>query len=73
MGHQLYCKRQCDAVVHRHLTDVDEGITHATECGIDGHACDIGYLLEAEILIVAHENDLTLIIGQGIDQTRSYS
>ena len=69
MGHQLYCKRQCNAVIDRHLADVDEGITHTTQCGIDGYAGDIGYLLETEILIVAHENNLTLIVGQSIDQT----
>ena len=69
MGHQLYCKRQSNAVIDRHLADVDEGITHTTQCGIDGYAGDIGYLLETEILIVAHEYNLTLIVGQGIDQT----
>ena len=69
MGRLLYCKRQCDAVINRHFANVDEGVAHATQSCVDGNACDIGYLLEAEILVVAHENNLALIIGQSINQT----
>ena len=57
------------AVINRHFTDVDQCVAHATQRCIDGYACDIGYLLETEILIVAHKDYLTLIIGQSINQT----
>mgnify|MGYP003297178487 CR=1 FL=1 len=43
-------------------------ITHTAESGIYADACDVGDILERQVLIVAHKDHLALTVGQLIDE-----
>ena len=43
---------------------VYDGIPHAPESGIDAYAGTLGYLLEGQVAIVAHGQNLTLLAWQ---------
>ena len=49
---------------HHHLTQVDQGITHAAQRRVDAHVGDVGDVLETHVVEDAHPQHLALLVGQ---------
>ena len=57
-----------DIVLFDQLAQIDQGVAHTAEGGIDAHSCVLGDLLEAEIKIVAQHDDFFLLLRQHLYQ-----
>ena len=51
-----------------HVSQVQYGIAHPSEGGIDADACHLCYLFEAQVLIKAHVYDFALLLRQVLHQ-----
>lgn len=47
---------------------VDDGIAHSAEGGVDRHPGCFGNLLERHIAVEAHHENLSLVLGEGLDE-----
>lgn len=57
---------QLNIVLLGHAAEIENGVAHASEGGIDAHAGDVGNLLERQVLIEAHVDNLALGSGQTV-------
>ena len=53
-------QREDDVVLLGHAAHVQDGITHAAQRRVDAHTGGVGNLLEAHVLVVSHDEHLTL-------------
>lgn len=59
---------QHDIMFVHHFSDIDEGVPHPTEGGVDAHAGQAGDFLECHVGIMAEDDDFALLGGQSVDE-----
>ena len=59
-------KLQLQLMLSGHPPHVQNGIPHTTKSGIDAHISTFGYLLERQLLLIAHIDDLSLRCRQKV-------
>jgi len=50
------------------LSEIDKGVPHASECGVDTYIGNFGYFFEAHAGIMPQQYNLFLVFGQIINQ-----
>lgn len=66
------CLLQRDLLLVDHLAHIDQRVAHPAQGRVDGNAGKLGNFLEAHICVVAQDNDLSLLGGQGINQAAHF-
>ena len=52
----------------RQSSEVNDGIAHTTEGGVDADTCTFGDFLEIHLAVVTHDDHATLLGGKHLDQ-----
>lgn len=55
------------------LAEVDEGVAHSAEGGIDAHIGDFSDVFEADVLVDAHFEDFALLFRQQFHERGDFS
>ena len=50
------------------LPQVDQGVAHAAQGGVDANSGTFAYLLEAHVFVNSHDQNFTLVVGEFVNQ-----
>jgi hypothetical protein len=64
---------QRDLIFANHAANIDEGVAHTTEGGIDADAGEFGDFFERKVDIMAQNDDLALLGGERVDELADFA